>query len=222
MVRSTSDSTSSDGRWLGGLRIFDQLFRQSGQRRHSRAAVDRAPLQTQSIFRGNITMQAETDKLVVLVTKGIDSELSSVAFTIANGGLTAGLKVSMFLTSTAIDLVRTGGQRLTQVAPLRLPRRSDRGFPESRRRHLGLHAVRQVARLRAMPTCSTASSSSAPAPCTPKSRRALRRSRSDPGAIDKPSKINWQPLEETSHEQRTYHRRRPGRRRIAHAGARLG
>lgn len=63
-------------------------------------------------------MQAQTGKLVVLVTRGIDSELSSVAFTIANGGLTAGLKVSMFLTSTAIDLVRKGGQRLTQVAPL--------------------------------------------------------------------------------------------------------
>jgi len=63
-------------------------------------------------------MQAATDKLVILVTKGIDSELSSVAFTIANGGLTAGIKVSMFLTSTAIDLVRKGGQRLTQVAPL--------------------------------------------------------------------------------------------------------
>jgi predicted peroxiredoxin len=63
-------------------------------------------------------MQAATDKLVILVTRGIDSELSSVAFTIANGGLTAGLKVSMFLTSTAIDLVRKGGQRLTQVAPL--------------------------------------------------------------------------------------------------------
>jgi predicted peroxiredoxin len=63
-------------------------------------------------------MQTETDKLVVLITKGIESELSSVAFTIANGGLTAGLKVSVFLTSTAIDLVRRGGQRLTQVAPL--------------------------------------------------------------------------------------------------------
>ena len=42
-----------------------------------------------------------TDKLVILVTKGIDSELSSVAFTIANGALTAGLKVFIFLTSTA-------------------------------------------------------------------------------------------------------------------------
>ena len=63
-------------------------------------------------------MATETDKLVILLTKGIDTELSSVAFTIANGGLTAGLKVSMFLTSTAIDLVRRGGTRLTQVAPL--------------------------------------------------------------------------------------------------------
>lgn len=63
-------------------------------------------------------MQTGTDKLVVLVTKGIESEMSSVAFTIANGGLTAGLKVSIFLTSAAIDLVRKGGQRMTQVAPL--------------------------------------------------------------------------------------------------------
>ena len=63
-------------------------------------------------------MATETDKLVILLTKGIDSEISSVAFTIANGGLTAGLKVSIFLTSTAIDLVRRGGQKLTQVAPL--------------------------------------------------------------------------------------------------------
>ena len=63
-------------------------------------------------------MQTGTDKLVVLITKGIEFELSSVAFTIANAGLTAGLKVSVFLTSTAIDLVRRGGQRMTQVAPL--------------------------------------------------------------------------------------------------------
>jgi predicted peroxiredoxin len=63
-------------------------------------------------------MQNTTDKLVVLVTKGIDSELSSVALTIANGGITAGLQVSLFLTSTAIDLVRRGGNRMTHVAPL--------------------------------------------------------------------------------------------------------
>lgn len=63
-------------------------------------------------------MQTENDKLVVMITKGIDSELSSVAFTIANGGLTAGLKVFVFLTSSAIDLVRRGGQKMTHVPPL--------------------------------------------------------------------------------------------------------
>ncbi|PSJ50509.1 DsrE family protein [Kumtagia ephedrae] len=63
-------------------------------------------------------MQAESRNLVILMTKGIDSELSSVAFTIANGGLTAGLKVSVFLTSSAIDLVRRGGQQFTHVPPL--------------------------------------------------------------------------------------------------------
>jgi predicted peroxiredoxin len=63
-------------------------------------------------------MQTPADKLVILMTKGIESELSSVAFTIANGGITAGLEVAAFLTSTAIDLVRKRGQSLTQVAPL--------------------------------------------------------------------------------------------------------
>ncbi|MFS8148744.1 DsrE family protein [Rhizobium sp. BR 249] len=63
-------------------------------------------------------MQSQSDKLVVLITKGIESEVSSVAFTIANGGITAGLKVSVFLTSTGIDLVRKGGQRMTHVPPL--------------------------------------------------------------------------------------------------------
>lgn len=63
-------------------------------------------------------MSGGHEKLVVLVTCGIDSELSSVAFTIANGGITSGLEVFVFLTSSAIDLVRIGGQRMTHVAPL--------------------------------------------------------------------------------------------------------
>lgn len=58
------------------------------------------------------------DKLVVVMTNGIASELSSVGFTIANGGITAGLKVSVFLTSNAVDLVRKGGQAMTHVPPL--------------------------------------------------------------------------------------------------------
>jgi predicted peroxiredoxin len=64
-------------------------------------------------------MPAEpTKELVVLMTKGIDHELSSVAFTIANGGITAGFKVYAFLTSASVDLVRKRGIDLTQVPPL--------------------------------------------------------------------------------------------------------
>jgi predicted peroxiredoxin len=47
-----------------------------------------------------------TRELVVMITHGADHELSSVAFTIANGGITASLKVSIFLTSAGVDLVR--------------------------------------------------------------------------------------------------------------------
>lgn len=63
-------------------------------------------------------MSAETEKLVIVMTQGIASELSSVAFTLANGAITAGLKVSVFLTSAAVDLMRRRGTDLTHVAPL--------------------------------------------------------------------------------------------------------
>ena len=51
-------------------------------------------------------MPEATSELVVVITQGADHELSSVAFTIANGGITSGLKVSIFLTSNGVDLVR--------------------------------------------------------------------------------------------------------------------
>lgn len=62
--------------------------------------------------------KAESRELVVLVTHGADHELSSVAFTIANGGITAGLGVSVFLTSAAVDLVRRRAIDSTVVPPL--------------------------------------------------------------------------------------------------------
>ena len=57
-------------------------------------------------------------ELVVVMTKGADHELSSVAFTIANGGITSGLTVFAFLTSSAVDLVRRRAVDLTHVPPL--------------------------------------------------------------------------------------------------------
>lgn len=63
-------------------------------------------------------MNEQTKELVVLMTRGADHELSSVGLTIANGGSTAGLRVSMFLTSAAVDLVRKRAVETTQVNPL--------------------------------------------------------------------------------------------------------
>jgi predicted peroxiredoxin len=63
-------------------------------------------------------MAEETRELVVVMTHGADHELSSVGFTIANGGMTAGMKVSIFLTSAAVDLVRKGASDMTHVQPL--------------------------------------------------------------------------------------------------------
>ena len=57
-------------------------------------------------------------ELLIMISHGIDDELSSVGFTIANGGITSGLKVSIFLTSGGVDLVRKGAADLTQVNPL--------------------------------------------------------------------------------------------------------
>ena len=63
-------------------------------------------------------MSAASRELVVLMTRGTDHELSSVAFTIANGGITSGLKVYAFLTSAAVDLVRKRALDLAHVPPL--------------------------------------------------------------------------------------------------------
>jgi predicted peroxiredoxin len=63
-------------------------------------------------------MTQENRELVVLMTRGADHEMSSVAFTIACGGITSGLKVCAFLTSSAVDLVRRRSIEMTHVPPL--------------------------------------------------------------------------------------------------------
>lgn len=57
-------------------------------------------------------------ELVVLVTHGTDHELSSVAFTVACGGITSGMKVYAFLVSSGVDLVRRKAVDITHVTPL--------------------------------------------------------------------------------------------------------
>ncbi len=63
-------------------------------------------------------MAEDARNLVVVLTHGIDHELSSVALTIACGGMTAGMKVAIFLTSGGVDVVRRRAADTTQVKPL--------------------------------------------------------------------------------------------------------
>ncbi|HSH41337.1 MAG TPA: DsrE family protein [Arenicellales bacterium] len=63
-------------------------------------------------------MAEQSRNLVVVMTHGAEHELSSVAFTVANGGITAGLQVSIFLTSASVDLVRKNAVSMTHASPM--------------------------------------------------------------------------------------------------------
>lgn len=63
-------------------------------------------------------MSETNNQLVIVITHGPEDERSSVGFTIANGGITPGLNVAVFLTSSAVDAVRKGATDLTHVQPL--------------------------------------------------------------------------------------------------------
>jgi predicted peroxiredoxin len=60
-------------------------------------------------------------KLVIIGSRGHDDERATVAWTIANGGLAAGLEVTMFLVSSGADLVRKGAVDNVRMNPLDPP-----------------------------------------------------------------------------------------------------
>lgn len=64
------------------------------------------------------TTTNNTDKLVVLVSRGLDDERATVGWTIANGGIAEGLDVTMFLVSGGADLVRKGAADHMRMNPL--------------------------------------------------------------------------------------------------------
>jgi predicted peroxiredoxin len=63
-----------------------------------------------------IIMKAN-QKLVVVISRGHDDERSSVAWSIANGGINNGLDVSIFLVSSAVDWVRKGATEKARPNP---------------------------------------------------------------------------------------------------------
>lgn len=63
----------------------------------------------------------DSRKLVVVVTSGFNEERSSVAWSVANGGIASGYEVTMFLVSSGVDWVRKGGANIAQLNPLDPP-----------------------------------------------------------------------------------------------------
>ncbi len=63
---------------------------------------------------------ADERNLVVVISSGPHEEKASIGCTIANGGITAGLKVSIFLTGDGVDLVRKNSCNQVQHHPLEL------------------------------------------------------------------------------------------------------
>jgi predicted peroxiredoxin len=60
-------------------------------------------------------------QLVIVASRGHDDERATVSWTIANGGLTAGLEVTMFLVAAGIDLVRKGAADHVRMNPFDPP-----------------------------------------------------------------------------------------------------
>ncbi|MEJ2472113.1 MAG: DsrE family protein, partial [Desulfuromonadales bacterium] len=59
--------------------------------------------------------------LAIVVSRGLDDERATVAFTIANGGLASGQDVTLFLVSSGVDLVRKGALDFARMNPIDPP-----------------------------------------------------------------------------------------------------
>lgn len=64
---------------------------------------------------------SDKKKLVVLITRGMDDERSSVAWSVANGAINSDMDVTIFLTSNAIDWVRKGAMDRAALNPFDPP-----------------------------------------------------------------------------------------------------
>lgn len=68
-------------------------------------------------------MAEETKKMVILITRGLDDERASVAWSVANGAIASGLELTVFLASSGVDWVRKGAPETAHLNPLDPPLR---------------------------------------------------------------------------------------------------
>ena len=64
---------------------------------------------------------ADNKELVVIITNGFANERSSVGWSVANGGIATGFKVTIFLVSSGVDWVRKGATEHARLNPLDPP-----------------------------------------------------------------------------------------------------
>lgn len=64
---------------------------------------------------------SDKKKLVIVVSNGFDNERSSVAWSIANGGIASDFEVTMFLVASGVDWVRKGALSEARLNPLDPP-----------------------------------------------------------------------------------------------------
>lgn len=64
---------------------------------------------------------SEQKKMVIVIASGLDDERSSVAWSVANGGIKSGQDVTVFLTASAVDWVRKGAADRVHLNPLDPP-----------------------------------------------------------------------------------------------------
>ena len=64
---------------------------------------------------------SENQKMVIVVTRGLDDERSSVAWSVANGAVGMGFELTMFLVSSGVDWVRKGAADNARLNPLDPP-----------------------------------------------------------------------------------------------------
>jgi predicted peroxiredoxin len=60
-------------------------------------------------------------KLVIVISRGLDDERSSVAWSIANSGLACDFDVTVFLVASGVDWVRRGAADAAHLNPLDPP-----------------------------------------------------------------------------------------------------
>ena len=63
----------------------------------------------------------EKKRLVIVVTSGFNDERSSVAWSVANGGIASDFDVTMFLVSSGVDWVRKGAADAPRLNPFDPP-----------------------------------------------------------------------------------------------------